>query len=166
MAIKTYGIDGKTAACWPISNPTGDVKFKLTFRNGCLDDMKKRPATAIVTDPVQQVIIENHPYFKRGVIRLISSSAPVEVAKTAEINKEVKKAKERKSDKTTDRTKLNTALYDENTGFTTYPEVKTIGDVTNVLLSLGANMAQLREEEDILRTATEDYKLTFPNYEG
>jgi len=166
MAIKTYGIDGQLAACWPISNPTKDVKFKLTFRNGCLDDMKKRPATAVVSDPLQQVIIENHEYFKRGIIRLISVSGTAETSNTAEINKEVKKVKERKSGKTTDRTKLNTALFDENTGFTTYPEVKTLGDVTNVLLSLGANMAQLRDEDEILRVATEDYKLTFPNYEG
>lgn len=167
MAIKTYGVDGKTAVCWPISNPTGDVRFTLTFRNGCLDDTRKRPATCLVSDPVNQVIIENHPLFKRGIIRLISVSKPAETAKTAEINTEVKKAKERSGkSKTSDRTVINTALKDDATGFTTYPEVKTIGDVTNVLLSLGANMGSLRDENEILRIAAEDYKLTFPNYEG
>ena len=165
MAIKVYGVDGKTAVCWPISNPTGDVKFTMTFRNGCLDDMRKRPATCTVTDPVEQVIIENHKLFKRGVIRLISVGGTADSAKTAEINTEVKKAAGRKS-KSSDRTVIGTALKDEATGFTTYPEVKTLGDVTNVLLSLGVNMATLRDEDEILRVATEDYKLTFPNYEG
>ena len=165
MAIKVYGIDGKTAACWPISNPTGDVRFVMTFRNGCLDDMRKRPATCTVTDPVEQVIIENHQLFRRGIIRLISVSAPAESAKTAEINNESKKAATRKNN-TSDRTVINTALKDEATGFTTYPEVKTLGDVTNVLLSLGVNMSALRDENEILRVASEDYKLTFPNYEG
>jgi len=165
MAIKVYGVDGKTAVCWPISNPTGDVRFTLTFRNGCLDDMRKRPATCTVTDPVEQVIIENHKLFKRGIIRLISVGGSADSAKTAEINSEVKKVRERKT-KASDRTVIGTALKDEATGFTTYPEVKTLGDVTNVLLSLGVNMATLRDENDILRVATEDYKLTFPNYEG
>lgn len=164
MAIKTYGVDGKTAVCWPMSNPTGDVRFTLTFRNGSLDDMQKRPATCIVTDPVEQVIIENHKLFKRGVIRLISVSGNAETAKTAEINSETKKAAGRKN-KSSDRTTINTALLDEATGFTTYPEVKTIGDATNVLLSLGVNMALLRDEDEILKTAA-DMKLTFPNYEG
>lgn len=167
MAIKTYGIDGKTAVSWPLWNGTHDVKFVATFRNGCLDDMKKRPATCVVNNPVDQLIVENHPLFKRGVIRLLSVSATPETAKTAEINKETKRVRERKSDsKTSDRTKIGTALKDENTGFTTYPEVKTLGDVTNVLLSLGANMSQLRDENEILRIATDDYKLTFPNYGG
>jgi len=165
MAIKVYGVDGKTAVCWPISNPTGDVRFTLTFRNGCLDDMRKRPATCTVTDPVEQVIIENHKLFKRGVIRLVSIGATSDTARTAEINAEVKKAAARKS-KQSDRTVTGTALTDQATGLTTYPEVKTLGDVTNVLLSLGANMAALRDEDEILRIATEDYKLTFPNYEG
>lgn len=165
MAIKTYGIDGKTAACFPLYNPTRDVKVVLTFRNGCLDDMKKRPATCIVTNPIDQLIVENHPLFKRGVIRLLSVSNNAETAKTAEINAEVKKSAERKT-KAKTRTVVSSALKDEATGFTTYPDVKTIGDVTNVLLSLGVNMANLRDENEILRVASEDYKLTFPNYEG
>ena len=165
MAIKTYGVNGKTAVCWPLSNPTGDVKFIATFRNGCLDERQKRPATCIVANPVDQLIIENHPLFKQGVIKLLSVSGTSETAKTAEINNEVKKVRERKGAKTSDRSVVSSALRDEATGFTTYPEVKTLGDATNVLLSLGVNMTDLRGEEDILRTAT-DMKLTFPNYEG
>ena len=165
MASKTYGIDGKTAVSWPLWNPTHDVKVVLTFRNGCLDEMRKRPATCTVTSPVDQLIIENHPLFKRGVIRLISVGSTAEVVKTAEINKEVKKVSERKG-RAKARTVVSRAVTDEATGLTTYSEVKTLGDVTNVLLSLGANMATLRDEDEILRVATEDYKLTFPNYEG
>ena len=165
MAIKTYGIDGKTAACFPIYNPTKDVKVVLTFRNGCLDEMRKRPATCIVSNPVDQIIIENHPLFKRGVIRLLSVGGSAETAKTAEIVKEVKKAGERKS-RAKARTVVSSGLTDEATGFTTYPEAKTLGDVTNVLLSLGADMSLLTDENEILRVATEDYKLIFPNYEG
>ena len=165
MASKTYGIDGKTAVSWPLWNPTHDVKVVLTFRNGCLDEMRKRPATCTVTSPVDQLIIENHPLFKRGVIRLISVGSTAEVVKTAEINKEVKKVAERKG-RAKARTVVSSAVTDEATGLTTYSEVKTLGDVTNVLLSLGANMETLRDEDEILRVATEDYKLTFPNYEG
>lgn len=165
MASKTYGIDGVTACCWPLWNPTKDVKVVLTFRNGCLDEMKKRPATCVVTNPVDQLIIENHRLFRRGIIRLISVGNTTETAKTAEINKEVKKVSERKG-RAKARTVVSSAVTDEATGMTTYPEVKTLGDVTNVLLSLGANMAQLRDEDEILRVATEDYKLIFPNYEG
>lgn len=165
MAIKTYGIDGFTAKCFPIWNPTKDVKVVLTFRNGNLDKLQKRPATCIVSSPVEQLIIENHPLFKRGVIRLISVGSSAEVAKTAEINKEVKKVAERKT-RSKARTVVSSGITDEATGLTTYPEVKTIGDVTNVLLSLGANMTDLRDENEILRVATEEYKLTFPNYEG
>lgn len=165
MASKTYGIDGKAACSWPLWNPTHDVKVVLTFRNGCLDEMRKRPATCVVTNPVDQLIIENHPLFKRGIIRLISVGATAEPVKTAEINKEVKKAAERKG-RAKARTVVSSGMTDEATGFTTYPDVKTIGDVTNVLLSLGANMATLTDENEILRIASEDYKLTFPNYEG
>lgn len=165
MAIKTYGVDGHTAVSWPISNPTGDVKLKLTFRNGCVDDRQKRPATCIVTNPMEQLIIENHSLFKRGIIRLISVSGTAEVAKTAKINEEVKKARDRKG-RASARTTSTQALRDEATGLTTYPEAKTLGDVTNILLSLGANMSTLREEDEILRIATEEYKLVFPNYEG
>lgn len=165
MASKTYGIDGKTAVSWPLWNPTHDVKVVLTFRNGCLDEMRKRPATCVVTNPVDQLIIENHPLFKRGVIRLISVGSTAETAKTSEINKEVKKVAERKG-RAKARTVVSSGVTDEATGLTTYAEVKTIGDVANVLLSLGANMAELRDESEILRVATEDYKLLFPNYEG
>ena len=165
MASKTYGIDGKTAVSWPLWNPTHDVKVVLTFRNGCLDEMRKRPATCTVTSPVDQLIIENHPLFKRGIIRLISVGSTAEVARTAEINKEVKKVAERKG-RAKARTVVSSAVTDEATGLTTYPEVKTLGDVTNVLLSLGANMAKLTDEDEILRVATEDYNLTFPNYDG
>ncbi len=165
MASKTYGIDGFTAKCFPIWNPTKDVKVVLTFRNGCLDEMRKRPATCTVTSPVDQLIIENHPLFRRGVIRLISVGSTAEVAKTSEINKEVKQVAERKG-RAKARTVVSSGVTDEATGLTTYSEVKTLGDVTNVLLSLGANMAQLRDEDEILRIATEDYKLIFPNYEG
>lgn len=165
MAIKTYGIDGKTAACLPLYNPTKDVKVTLTFRNGCLDEMRKRPATCLVSSPVDQLIIENHPLFKRGVIRLLSVGSTAEPTKTAEINTEVKKASDRKG-RAKARTVVSSGMKDEATGFTTYPEVKTLGDVTNVLLSLGVNMANLRDEDEILRVASEDYKLTFPNYEG
>lgn len=164
MAIKTYGIDGKTAACWPISNPTGDVKIKLNFRNGNLDKLQKRPATCIVSNPVEQLVIENHPLFKKGIIRLISVGGTAETVKTSEVNNEVKKVRDRKG-RASARTTVATALKDEATGFTTYPEVKTLGDVTNVLLSLGVNMAELRDEDAILKTAG-DMKLTFPNYEG
>ena len=143
MASKTYGIDGKTAVSWPLWNPTHDVKVVLTFRNGCLDEMRKRPATCVVTNPVDQLIVENHPLFKRGVIRLISVGSTAETAKTAEINKEVKKVAERKG-RAKARTVVSSAVTDEATGLTTYPEAKTLGDVTNVLLSLGANMAELR----------------------
>ena len=165
MASKTYGIEGKTACSWPIWNPTHDVKVVLTFRNGCLDEMRKRPATCVVTNPVDQLIIENHPLFKRGIIRLISVGSTAEPVKTAEINKEVKKVAERRG-RAKARTVVSSGLTDEATGLTTYPEVKTLGDVTNVLLSLGANMATLTDENEILRVATEDYKLIFPNYEG
>ena len=165
MASKTYGIDGKTAVSWPLWNPTHDVKVVLTFRNGCLDEMRKRPATCVVTNPVDQLIVENHPLFKRGVIRLISVGSSAETAKTSAINKEVKKAAERKG-RAKARTVVSSGVTDEATGLTTYPEVKTLGDVTNVLLSLGVNMSELRDENEILRVATEDHKLIFPNYEG
>lgn len=164
MAIKTYGIDGKTAACWPISNPTGDVTLKLTFRNGSLDERQKRPATCIVSNPVDQLIIENHPLFRKGIIRLISVGGTAETAKTAKINEAVKEVREKKS-RAKARTVVSEAMKDEATGFTTYPNVKTVGDATNVLLSLGVNMGQLRDEDEILAKAAE-MKLTFPNYEG
>lgn len=163
MVIKTYGIDGFTAARWPLSNPTGDVTFIATFRNGSLDEKQKRPATCIVSNPVDQLIIENHRLFKAGVIRLISTSGQAETMKTAQVNKAVKKAADKK--KSADRTVVNNAIKDENSEYTLYPDVKTIGDATNVLLSLGVSMADLRDEDAIMKAAS-DMKLTFPNYEG
>ena len=56
-------------------------------------------------------------------------------------------------------------VKDEATGMTAYPDAKTIGDVTNILLSLGVSMAELRDEDSILKAAG-DMKLYFPNYEG
>lgn len=164
MAIKTYGVDGFVARSMIVANPTGDVKFRLDFRNGNLDKLQKRPATCIVSNPVEQVVIENHPLFKKGIIRLISVGGTADTVKTSEVNNEVKKVRDRKG-RASARTTVATALKDEATGFTTYPEVKTLGDVTNVLLSLGVNMAELRDEDAILKTAG-DMKLTFPNYEG
>lgn len=164
MAIKTYGVDGFVARSMIVANPTGDVKFRLDFRNGNLDKLQKRPATCIVSNPVEQVVIENHPLFKKGIIRLISVGGTADTVKTSEVNNEVRKVRDRKG-RASARTTVATALKDEATGFTTYPEVKTLGDVTNVLLSLGVNMAELRDEDAILKTAA-DMKLTFPNYEG
>ena len=163
MVIKTYGVDGKTAVRWPLKNPTGDVTFIATFRNGCLDEKQKRPATCIVSNPVDQLIIENHRLFKMGIIRLISTSGQAETMKTAQVNAEVKKAAGRK--KVAERTVVNNAIKDEASGLTTYPDVKTVGDATNVLLSLGVSMADLRDEDAILKAAG-DLKLHFPNYEG
>ena len=157
MVIKTYGVDGKTAVRWPLKNPTGDVTFIATFRNGCLDEKQKRPATCIVSNPVDQLIIENHRLFKMGIIRLISTSGQAETMKTAQVNAEVKKAAGRK--KVAERTVVKAS------GLTTYPDVKTVGDATNVLLSLGVSMADLRDEDAILKAAA-DLKLHFPNYEG
>lgn len=163
MVNKTYGVDGKTAVRWPLKNPTGEVTFVATFRNGCLDEKQKRPATLSTTDPVAQLIIENHRLFKIGVIRLISTSGVAEPMKTAEVNAEVKKSAGRK--KNSDRTVVSNAIKDEASGLITYPDVKTIGDVTNVLLTLGVSMADLRDEDAILKAAA-DMKLHFPNYEG
>ena len=163
MVIKTYGVDGKTAVRWPLKNPTGDVTFIATFRNGCLDEKQKRPATCIVSNPVDQLIIENHRLFKMGIIRLISTSGQAETMKTAQVNAEVKKAAGRK--KVAERTVVNNAIKDEASGLTTYPDVKTVGDATHVLLSLGVSMADLRDEDAILKAAA-DLKLHFPNFEG
>jgi hypothetical protein len=46
-----------------------------------------------------------------------------------------------------------------------YPDAKNLGDVTNILLSLGVSMNDLRDEDTILKAAG-DMKLYFPNYEG
>ena len=164
MVNKTYGVDGMTMVRWPLSNPTGDVKVMITFRNGCLDDKQKRPATFSTTDPVTQLIIENHRLFKIGRIRLIATSALAETVRTPELNEKTKKAAGKKS-KTSDRTIVNSGIKDEATGMTAYPEAKTLGDVTNILLSLGVKMDELRDEDSILRAAG-DMKLYFPNYEG
>lgn len=164
MVTKTYGVDGFTMVHWKLSNPTGDVTINATFRNGCLDEKQKRPATLIVTDPVDQLIIENHRLFKIGRIRLIATSGEPEVVKPAEVAKKTKEAAGRKG-KVSERTVVNTAVKDEATGMTAYPEAKTIGDVTNILLSLGVKMDELRDEDSILKAAG-DMKLYFPNYEG
>lgn len=164
MVTKTYGVDGFTMVRWPLSNATGDVTINVTFRNGCLDDRQKRPATFITSDPVVQLVIENHRFFKSGRIRLVASSGQAETVKTAELNEQIKKSASKKT-KTSDRTIVNNAVKDEATGMTAYPDAKTIGDVTNILLSLGVSMAELRDEDSILKAAG-DMKLYFPNYEG
>lgn len=164
MVTKTYGVDGFTMVRWPLSNPTGDVTIMATFRNGCLDDKQKRPATFTTTDPVAQLVIENHRFFKNGRIRLIATSGQADTVKTSELNTEVKKSSGRKG-KTSDRTITSNAVKDEATGMVAYPDAKNLGDVTNILLSLGVSMNDLRDEDTILKAAG-DMKLYFPNYEG
>ena len=164
MAIKTYGIDGHVAARWPLQNPTGDVTFVAVFRNGCVDEGHKRPATCLVMNPVDQLIVENHRLFKAGVIRLISVSGTAETVRTKEVTERVEQSRGRKG-KSSTRTVVNSGVKDDASGMTAYPEAKTIGDVTNILLSLGVSMELLRDEQAILEKAGE-MKLYFPNYEG
>jgi hypothetical protein len=157
MATKTYGIWGLQAAVYPLT--VDGVTVRASFKGGITDPLRQRPAQLVTNDPLVQLVIEKHPLFKSGRIKLLTVYGPIVNEK--EKNKVMEKAKTSKG-KATSKT-INSNMFETESGYKVYPDVKTSGDAANVLLDLGVSMKDLKDETAILDKAI-DLKIQFPNY--
>ena len=154
MTTKVYGIDNVVEASYLFT--AGKARIRANFRDGVVDEARKRPATLTTQNPIVQIVIEHQPLFKNGNIRLISST----VEQTVETPEE-KKAKKAKVETSTDREASNSVSIKDD-GTKVYDKVTNIGQAVNVLLDLGVTADKLTTPTDAL-TAASKLNVTFPN---
>lgn len=68
--VKTYGIHGVVERV--IAARLGKATINITFSGGIMDSSGVRPATFTTGKVVEQYIVENHPMFKNGSIKVIN----------------------------------------------------------------------------------------------
>lgn len=158
MATKTYGIWGLQAAVFPMT--VDGVTVKASFKGGVTDPNRPRPAQLVTDNPLVQLVIEKHPMFLAGRIKLLTTFGAT-VAKKEKIKEVVEKSVKTKGKLTSKTIQKNMVVSEE--GYKVFPDVKTAGEAANVLLGLGVSMTNLKAENDILDKAIE-LKIQFPNY--
>ena len=72
MVKKTYGIYGIVERFLSVRLGGGAITF--SFTGGSMDSAAIRPATLTTSNDYEQKIIENHPEFKNGRIKLIKEN--------------------------------------------------------------------------------------------
>ena len=68
--VKTYGIHGVVERV--IAARLGKATMNITFSGGIMDSSGVRPATFTTNKVVEQYVVENHPMYKNGSIKVIS----------------------------------------------------------------------------------------------
>lgn len=68
--VKTYGIHGVVERV--IAARLGKATMNITFSGGIMDSSGVRPATFTTNKVVEQYVVENHPMFKNGSIKVIN----------------------------------------------------------------------------------------------
>lgn len=68
--IKTYGIHGVIERV--IAARLGNATFNITFGGGIMDASGVRPAVFTTKNVIEQYVVENHPMFKNGSIKVIN----------------------------------------------------------------------------------------------
>ena len=84
--VKTYGIHGVVERV--IAARLGKATMNITFSGGIMDSSGVRPATFTSNKVVEQYVVENHPMFKNGSIKVISEidlEPKEETAKTEKV---------------------------------------------------------------------------------
>ena len=84
--VKTYGIHGVVERV--IAARLGKATMNITFSGGIMDSSGVRPATFTTNKVVEQYVVENHPMFKNGSIKVISEidlEPKEETAKTEKV---------------------------------------------------------------------------------
>lgn len=84
--VKTYGIHGVVERV--IAARLGKATMNITFSGGIMDSSGVRPATFTTNKVVEQYVVENHPMFKNGPIKVISEidlEPKKETAKTEKV---------------------------------------------------------------------------------
>ena len=84
--VKTYGIHGVIERV--IAAKFGNATFNITFSGGIMDAAGIRPATFTTNKVVEQYIVENHPMFRNGSIKVVSEidlEPKKETAKTEKV---------------------------------------------------------------------------------
>jgi hypothetical protein len=84
--VKTYGIHGVVERV--IAARLGKATMNITFSGGIMDSSGVRPATFTTNKVVEQYVVENHPMFKNGSIKVISEidlEPKKETAKTEKV---------------------------------------------------------------------------------
>jgi Cu/Ag efflux protein CusF len=85
--VKTYGIHGVVERV--IAARLGKATMNITFSGGIMDSSGVRPATFTTNKVVEQYVVENHPMFKNGSIKVISEidlEPKKETAKTEKVD--------------------------------------------------------------------------------
>lgn len=73
MKIKTYGIHGVVERV--LAARLGKITFNISFNGGVMDSAGIRPAIYTTKNVVEQYVIENHPMFKNGSIKVLKEIA-------------------------------------------------------------------------------------------
>lgn len=118
MKLKTYCIHGFVERYVTARLGKGSMIFH--FRDGVIDNSGRQPAVYVTANPVEQSVLENHPEFKTGAIRL----------------RDVKVVEESKSK--------------EETKKTTVDSVTTLVAARQYLLEHGATAEELQNKAAIL----------------
>lgn len=70
MKLKTYCIHGFVERYVTARLGKGSMIFH--FRDGVIDNSGRQPAVYVTANPVEQSVLENHPEFKSGAIKLMN----------------------------------------------------------------------------------------------
>lgn len=130
--VKTYGIHGVVERV--IAARLGKATMNITFSGGIMDSSGVRPATFTTNKVVEQYVVENHPMYKNGSIKVISEidlEPKKETAKTEEVEK--------------------------------VDEVTTLQQARQYLIEKGVSIEKLQNKADIKACAAE-MNITFPNW--
>lgn len=150
--LRTYGIPNIIQASHLFKLNDGAASLRVVFKNGIIDPSMGKPATFKTDDEAIQRIIEDSPLFGKEIFcydgngkRFIPKhEKPVAAAPASKGGRSKKNAEpEEPKDKV-------------------FPEVRTIGEAAETLLSLGATAGQLKGTNGIIDTMLE-FGVVFPN---
>lgn len=145
---KTYGIPGVVSSSELFHFNHGLGNLRVLFDGGVPDHKNDIPATYTTNDEFEQLVIENSNQFCKRIFLYNNKGQIVrETAATYAMKAAVEKV---------------TGVKPKKEPRAEYPEVKTIGDATEVLLSLGVPAENLANVEGLV-SATLEKKVKFPN---
>lgn len=136
--LKIYAIKGVVERY--ICVPFGKGSATLHFKGGALDSAVSRDATLTTSNLAEQMLIENLPQFKKGVIKIqkVIQNNP----KPAEVFPE---------------TNIQSAPAE------VFPDVTNLQSARAVLEGMGVSIERLQTKADVLKQAKEQ-NVSFPNW--
>lgn len=152
--LRTYGIPNIIQASYLFKLNDGAASLRVVFKNGIIDPSMGKPATYKTDNEAIQRIIEDSPLFGKEIFCYDANGKKYvpkrekPVAETpAPVNKGGRPKKNAEPEEPKDKV---------------FPEVRTIGEAAETLLSLGATAGQLKGTNGIIDTMLE-LGVVFPN---